>query len=307
MKGYDFSRRQNRKLKDKQWDWADEEFRRLWDVIYNKREQYAGQTSSTNKVGSGLPKRPWFTAHILAPTGSATSMVVLSDGAGILSATAANTNRVSSSDPTMDDLPWGWMSTASTVNAFSEMRILHATGATGGNYINAKHSPYLRVVCKTDISISNLIIQVGFRPTAKASLLPGDNGDGNAFIFCYNSSVGANWNVNVLNNGSTLQHSFDTGLVVAPNTTYIFEINVISDVGGADAHYGQFIINDTVYVLEDGTGLKIGVWPSRTAPIHPYVCLINKVAGSPQYFKIAKIYGEWGNIDEEGNIGLTLT
>ena len=43
MKLYEYSKRINRKLKDKQWDWADEEFRRLWDALYNKREQYSGQ------------------------------------------------------------------------------------------------------------------------------------------------------------------------------------------------------------------------------------------------------------------------
>src|SRR3990172_11474424 len=43
MKLYEYSKRINRKLKDKQWDWVDEEFRRLWDALYNKREQYSGQ------------------------------------------------------------------------------------------------------------------------------------------------------------------------------------------------------------------------------------------------------------------------
>lgn len=43
MKLYDYARRQNKGLKDKQWDWVDEEFRRIWDALYNKRFQYSNQ------------------------------------------------------------------------------------------------------------------------------------------------------------------------------------------------------------------------------------------------------------------------
>ena len=49
MKLYEYSKRINRELKDKQWDWIDEEIRRIWDALYNRRGQYRDQ------FGGGSP------------------------------------------------------------------------------------------------------------------------------------------------------------------------------------------------------------------------------------------------------------
>lgn len=57
MKLYDYSKRRS-KSKDLQWDQVDEEIRRIWDSLYNRRFQYPNQTGSG---GTGLAfPRPTF-------------------------------------------------------------------------------------------------------------------------------------------------------------------------------------------------------------------------------------------------------
>jgi len=48
MKLYDYGRKRNKGLKDIQWDQIDEEIRRIWDALYNRREQYP------NQLGGGI-------------------------------------------------------------------------------------------------------------------------------------------------------------------------------------------------------------------------------------------------------------
>ncbi len=153
MKLYDYARKRNRNLKDIQWDQIDEEIRRIWDVLYNKREIYPNQVFDSKSnffapahyyklhnivVGGQNPDATGLDqvkANFHAIGGDATYT------AGIVLATA-----VISQAP-VDILPFGYLVTATTASAQNALRL--NIGSTTGHQFTRYHCPHSRFVVRT--------------------------------------------------------------------------------------------------------------------------------------------------------------
>lgn len=195
MKGYDFSRRQNKKLKDKQWDWADEEFRRLWDVSYNQREIYPNQISNEqNILGLTTPhpeKRLWAIFQPTHPAAAAGDVQLI----GAFSSLLVIGSAVAASLAVFEEGMYGGRHLGSAAGAGAGWR----TGGGGAgidsspNGVRFTQNPHFHTIIRTGSSITNTRLFIGFTPNVNSTWTNSDSGHDNVTATNVREAVYFGW------------------------------------------------------------------------------------------------------------------
>jgi len=160
MKLYDYSKKRS-PAKDKQWNMADEDFRRLWDVIYNKRDIYSGQNLKLSGFTVPHPENRAF--GLVQPTSVAAGGNPVASG--IFDGAIAAQGTAGAISTQMK--PEGFYSrreTTTTLGTAAGWRIGQSGAGSDANpnLIRYTTNPFYMAIIKTGTSITDARIFAGF-------------------------------------------------------------------------------------------------------------------------------------------------
>lgn len=214
MKLYDYSKRRS-KSKDIQFDQLDEEIRRIWDVLYNKRQQYQNQTFDPI-TGIGLTdakSKDGIIRHIkFYPNGTNGFQFNFGTTSGTGNGGAINNI----------EGEYTGLSAASTLNAFNTVRLISGKSTLGdGGIIKFRDNPYFRVWVRTGSVVTNERLHVGY-------ILQGNGSPTIRFCgFQFDDDVHPKWNIRYFD-GTTYSINEPLGATdVSPNTQYVLEFQMV--------------------------------------------------------------------------------
>lgn len=331
MKLYDYARRINKSLKDKQWDWADEEFRRIWDVLYNKREQYPNQvTGSSNNDPSSFYINNKNFAYLSGigqtrSTGEgglfiATGALLSEDRAAVGISTGDNSTAAPAKD--VDEaFTYGVIGTTTTVDSVASIQL--CLGPVDNGLCYPIQLPRAIFIIRTLDSISDRIIHIGLAGSALASTASVPAGSEhlpstvtaaffNAFTLFYKpvalggSQTSANWQV--CHRYQTQTASFaDTGVVVETNKIYQMEIvftrelRIVNLLPELSYRYYVYINGNQVFtdIITSPSGSNYPDVATNITSLGrkytPIVWMRNKTAATARYSGVQKIFIDFAN------------
>mgnify|MGYP001606302711 CR=1 FL=1 len=242
MKIYDYSRKRSTS-KDIQWDQIDEEIRRLWDVLYNKREIYPNQIDTTvNSLRETFKTGRTFAAGLGHLVGMATGASAQPNW-GIHSI-GCNVNGAGGVGINSTNYSFTGFHAPDEVNAYVELTpgtaanslatvVFSAGNSNLGLFLPAQW-PYVDFEIRTGETIASQIIHIGLIPNTGGAPAAGnehlptaDTTWSDAFtVFFKPSSTAASDNWQVCTRYGTQAASLtDTGVKVVADTYYRIEID----------------------------------------------------------------------------------
>ena len=312
MKIYDYSRKRSTS-KDIQFDQLDEEIRRIWDVLYNKREQYPNQMGGNTSSLKNFLKygKSWAAMRGVGGGQQDNSMVGI--GCGVNGANIGVAGTAFNAAPATTEEETAAYVRAVTSTAVEAVIEYHMSNQlTGGGIVGAKQLPYFLSVIKTEAAISDRIIFVGITtdpgtpPAAGNEHLPVTAGQFlNTFAFFYKpaalggSGASNNWQI-IRRSGGTAATLTDTGVLVETDKVYILEFTfsrvvatdlLLDYLYTADINYNQVFTFETNSPNSDN-------FPDPddavVSGIQPFVWIRNKTAATSRGLKINRVFAEWG-------------
>ena len=265
MKIYDYSRKRSTS-KDIQFDQLDEEIRRIWDVLYNKREQYPNQIGTTsNSIRESFKTgRTW-----AAGLGHLVGVAAGSQPQWGIHSIGCNVNTVGGAGFNSTNYSFTGFHVPDEVNAYVELTpgtaadslatVVFSDANTNNGLFFPAQLPYVVFEIRTGETIASQIIHVGLvpntggTPTAGNEHLPtADTAWADAFtVFFKPSSTAASDNWQVCTRYGTQAASLtDTGVKVVADTYYRIEINftrIVATDLNLDYQYEVLINGSSVF------------------------------------------------------------
>ena len=229
MKLYDYSRKRS-KSKDIQFDQLDEEIRRIWDVLYNKRQQYSNQLSPS--ALNTFTEQKVYGAWINNAIGAGGNL----DNSGCLPAPAAGGTAGAVGTLLKPEALFARRDTATTLGASAGWNSsANANSDASPNYFRISHDPKFTAIIRTGSLLTDSRIFIGFcgRPAFANNVSGQVDTTSTGFYFVFNEND-PRWQIVATEGGSA-----GTGLVsnqylstVDTDSIYVLRISVDTPSGG---------------------------------------------------------------------------
>lgn len=311
MKLYDYSKRRS-KSKDIQFDQLDEEIRRIWDVLYNKREQFPNQITTQQLSLRNFFKYGRFWAAMRGLGGSQQQNAMVGMGCGVNGAIGVAGTGFNVAPATVEEETGTYFRLVSASTANADQTVYMSTQLLGGGIFSPKQLPYCLFIIKTEEIISDRTIHCGFNtepgtePAAGNEHLPAAAGqylENFSFFFkpiaLGGSGTSNNWQI-CRRSGGNAATLTDTGIAVEINKVYILEINFerfLTNEITLDYRYTANINYNEVFSFKTNSPNSDN-FPDPNdgvvAGVQPFVWQRNKTAGANRGLKINRVFAEWG-------------